>query len=87
MSQPYEYTRLEVRQITDGELIVTISLMRADGQHKYPRMIQAPWKHYLTVGSDVSVEQLFWRMRRVIEGLSTERAEPPAPPEGATGGQ
>lgn len=87
MGLPYEFTRVEFRQVADGPLVVSVGLYRADGTHKYPRAVRAPWKHIYTLPSDTTVEALFFNLTRMLAALGAEQAEPPTPPEGATGGQ
>lgn len=82
----YEYTRVTFRAAHDGVLMVQIALMRADGTHKYPRTIRRPWEHVYTLPSDMTAEGLYWELRKLCTRLQEGRAEPTAPPEGATGG-
>lgn len=86
MGQPYEYTRVEFRTLSDGLLYLSIGLYRSDGTLKYPRLVQPPWKHVYTLRSDVSVESLFWQLKRLMASLEEGRAEPDGAPLGATGG-
>lgn len=87
MGTPYTQTVLRVWEAGDGRLRVMVELRRSDGTHKRPQLLQKPWEHVYTLSGDVTVESLFWRIKALLRDLDPWWAEPPAPPEGATGGQ
>lgn len=63
-----EYTRIEFRPVEDGWR-VSVGAYQAHGGHRYPRAVQKPWEHTLSLPPDVTSDEIFRAVRVAIYAL------------------